>query len=97
MEEKIYLGILYEEYKNLFTQKQRNYFEDYYYNDLSLSEIAENENVSRNAVHSQIKIVEERLIELEKELKLYEKKQEILKMLSSKLSEEEYKKIEELL
>ena len=36
MEEKIYYTSLYDYYKNLFTLKQQSYFEDYYFNDLSL-------------------------------------------------------------
>ena len=65
MEKMIYLNLLYDYYKGLFTIKQQNYFEDYYYNNLSLGEIAENNNVSRNAVHNQLKIVENRVNELE--------------------------------
>ena len=60
--EKIYLNEIYIYYKELFTEKQQMYFDDYYLNDLSLSEIAENYGVSRNAVHNQLKIVEEKII-----------------------------------
>ena len=68
---------LYDLYKNLLTDKQRSYFEDYYFNDLSLFEIADNNNVSRNAIHDQLKKVissldyyEEKLGLLNKEKKL---------------------------
>ena len=77
MDKKIYLNNLYDYYSDLFTDKQKNYFEDYYFNDLSLSEIAENNNVSRNAVHSQIKIMESKLEYYEKILGLYEKANKI--------------------
>ena len=55
MDRRIYLNNLYDYYKGLFTDKQQEYFEEYYYNNLSLSEIAENNNVIRNAVHNQVK------------------------------------------
>ena len=44
--DKIYLNEIYIYYKELFTEKQQMYFEDYYMNDLSLSEIAENYDIS---------------------------------------------------
>ena len=62
MEERNYLIELYDIYGELFTTKNQNYFEDYYFNNLSLSEIAENNNISRNAVHKQIKNTEKELL-----------------------------------
>ena len=97
MDKRIRLNDLYDYYKDLFTEKQQEYFEDYYHNNLSLSEISENNNVSRNAVHNQIKIVEARLEELESILKLVEKKEKILNILSEEISEEALEKIEDLL
>ena len=46
MEKFVYLNNLYDCYKELLTDKQKMYFEDYYFNNLSLSEIAENYDVS---------------------------------------------------
>ena len=76
-EKKEYYSSLYDLYSNLLTDKQRSYFEDYYFNDLSLFEIADNNNVSRNAIHDQLKKVissleyyEEKLGLLNKEKKL---------------------------
>jgi len=97
MDRMLYLSTLYELYKGLCTDKQRLYFEDYYYNNLSLSEIAENYDISRNAVHSQLKIVESRLEEIEGILKLKKKKEKILKLLDGKISNEHLSKVEELL
>ena len=57
MDKRIYLNNLYDYYKDLFTEKQQEYFEDYYYNNFSLAEIAENNDVSRNAIHNQLKIM----------------------------------------
>ena len=82
MEKKLYLNNLYDYYQALFTEKQQSYFESYYFDDLSLSEIAENDGVSRNAVHRQLKIVEEKLVEYEQKLGLYERRQKIENLLS---------------
>lgn len=84
MEEVIYLNELYDFYGSLLTDKQRDYFENYYFNNLSLGEMAENYEVSRNAIHKQLKIVEERL-------KYYEENLELLK--KAKKAEKLVKKI----
>ena len=64
---------LYDLYSNLLTEKQRNYFEDYYYMDLSISEISENYSISRNGVYDQIKKVVNTLKKIEEALKLKER------------------------
>ena len=78
---RIYLNDLYDLYKELLRDKEKLLFEDYYQNDLSLSEIADNNKVTRNAVHKTLKNVENKLITYEDKLKLYKKKQEILKLI----------------
>ncbi len=85
MDKHIYLCDLYDFYKELFTEKQQEYFEDYYFNDLSLAEIAENHGVSRNAIHNQLKIIEDNLHDYEKKLKLYDKKNKIIDILEEKI------------
>ena len=57
---------LYDIYLNLLTNKQQQYFEEYYFDDLSISEIASNHEISRNAVFDQIKRVILNLEEYEK-------------------------------
>ncbi len=64
---------LYDLYSNLLTDKQRNYFEDYYYMDLSISEIAENYQISRNGVYDQLKRVVDTLKKIESQLRLKER------------------------
>lgn len=96
MDKKIYLNNLYDYYCDLFTEKQKEYFEEYYFNDLSLSEIAENNNVSRNAVHGQIKIIEEKLEYYENTLRLYEKACKIKEIIKN-IDEEKKNQIEELI
>lgn len=77
MEKREYLIILYDFYSELLSDKQKEHFEDYYFNNLSLGEISENENVSRNAIHKNIKVVENKLYFYEEKLKLYQKSQEL--------------------
>jgi predicted DNA-binding protein YlxM (UPF0122 family) len=97
MDKKLLLINLYDYYGLLLTDRQRSYFENYYFNDYSLAEIAENDGVSRNAVHGQLKIVEEKLFEYEDKLKLFNNSKEIKKLLSKIEEKEIREKIEELI
>ena len=96
MEEVIYYNELYDIYGELFTEKQRAYFEDYYYHNLSYSEIAENYGVSRNAAFKQIHNVTQKLDEYEKILQLKKKKEEILHIIEN-CDVDIQKKMEDLL
>ena len=96
MEEYVYYNNLYDYYYKLLTDKQRLYFEEYYFNNLSLAEIASKNNVSRNAVFKQIQITISRLKEYEEELNLYKNRQKIEKILpriNNKDIEEEIRKL----
>ena len=77
MEDFVYYGELYDLYQELLTTKQKNYFEDYYFQNLSLGEMAENYDVSRNAIFKQIHIVTEKLEEYEEKLQLFKKKKKL--------------------
>ena len=68
MEEKIKISMLCEFYGKLLTEKQYKFIDDYYNNDLSLSEIAENNNITRQAVRDNIKKGEKKLFEYEEKL-----------------------------
>ncbi|MBQ2910031.1 MAG: DNA-binding protein [Bacilli bacterium] len=81
MEEVLYFNELYDLYSGLLTDKQREYFEDYYFNNLSFSEMAENYDVSRNAIFKQIHIVTDKLKEYESILKLHEKREKLEKLI----------------
>ena len=74
MDNRIYLINLYDYYGDLLTDKQKEYFEDYYFDNLSLAEISENNNISRNAIHKQLKEVTLKLENYEKKLMLFQKK-----------------------
>lgn len=87
MDERNYLIILYDFYSELLTDKQKEYFEDYYFSNLSLGEIAENTGLSRNAIHKNIKTVEDKLLLYEEKLELYKKRillEEIIKEIDNK-------------
>ena len=96
MDKTIYYNYLYDYYASLLTDKQRSYYEDYYFSNLSLAEIAENNNVSRNAVHNQLKIATEKLEFYENNLKLFEKSKKIGKIID-KLDDKIKREIEELI
>jgi len=93
MKEEVYLASLYDYYKGLLTEKQREYFEDYYFDNLTLSEIGENNSISRNAVSSQLLKIKEKLYEYESVLNLYKNKEQIKKI----LDEDIIKKIEDFI
>ncbi len=94
MEDYILYNNLYDCYYKLLTEKQRNYFEAYYFSNLSLSEIAENYDVSRNAVYKQIQITVNKLKEYEEKLGLYAKKNNLLKILCKVKDENIRKELE---
>lgn len=96
MIERIYLSNLYDYYGVLLTEKQQEYFVDYYFNNLTLAEIAENNSVSRNAVHKQLKEVEEKLSTYEEKLQLYKKGKRIKEFIKG-LDEKLIAEIEELI
>ena len=80
-EKKEYYSALYDLYSSLLTDKQRSYFEDYYFNDLSLFEIADNMGVSRNAIHDQLKKVIDNLDNYENKLGLLKKENKLNELL----------------
>jgi predicted DNA-binding protein YlxM (UPF0122 family) len=81
LENKVKLNTLYDIYGELLTEKQKEYYEYYYLQDYSLSEISEILSVSRNAVHTQLKNVVQHLEDYEQKLKLYEKKTIVAKLI----------------
>ena len=68
MEKKVEISMLCDLYGKLLTEKQFEFINDYYNNDLSLSEIAENNNITRQAVRDIIKKGERKLFEYEEKL-----------------------------
>lgn len=68
MEKNVEISMLWQIYGKLLTEKQYKYIDYYYNTDLSLSEIAENENITRQAVRDIIKKGERKLFEYEEKL-----------------------------
>ena len=83
MDKNLKLISLYEIYNSMLTKRMREIFELYYYSDLSLREIAENKNISYQAVNDCIKKVEKQLLEYEENIKAMEMKQDILTLLEN--------------
>lgn len=84
----VYYSILLDIYGNLLTKKQYHCINRYYNLDLSLAEIAEEDNISRQAVRDNIKKAEEKLDFFEKEIQKYSvflKKEKILNSLEESL------------
>lgn len=86
MEKNLQISVLLDVYGGLLTEMQKNSLDLYYNEDLSLSEIAEHENISRQGVRDSIKRGEAELIRLEQALGLYEKQNGCDKKLSAALS-----------
>lgn len=67
----IRLIALYDIYQALLTDKQRDHFEQYYFDDLSITEISDNLGVSRNAVFDLLKRTVAKLHDYEDRLGLH--------------------------
>lgn len=87
MEKNIKMSILLDIYGKLLTEKQYNLLNDYYNNDFSQSEIAENEEITRQAVRDNLKKGENNLLEYEEKLKIMEKNLEAENKINSVLDD----------
>lgn len=73
LEKLEYKGMLYDFYGELLTQHQKKVYEDAVFNDLSLSEIADEQGISRQGVHDLIKRCDKILNDYENKLHLVKK------------------------
>ncbi len=73
LHDRQYAGLLLDYYSDFLTRHQRDILNEYYNEDLSMSEIAENYKVSKSAIQDLIQRTTKRLDELEQHLKLIEK------------------------
>ena len=74
------MALLYDYYGELLTEKQQTCFDLYYNQDLSLSEIAEEQGISRQGVHDLIRRCDKILSGYEEKLKLISKFQKTREM-----------------
>lgn len=79
-EKNLKVALLLDYYAPLLTEKQRDVIDLYYNEDLSLAEIAEHENITRQGVRDSIKRGEQTLFELENALGLTEISAKLLKI-----------------
>lgn len=73
METKLEHAYLYDFYGELLNDRQRKAYEGFYFHDLSLSEMAEEEGISRQGVHDLVKRSARALEEYESKLHLVDK------------------------
>jgi len=79
LQKRLYINELFDFYGELLSARQKEIIIAYYEENLSLSEIAENESISRNAVYDALKKAEEALIGYENKLHLYANRKNYLK------------------
>jgi hypothetical protein len=97
MDSRDYIIILYDYYGELFNDKHKEYFESYYFDNLSLGEIGDNIGISRNAIHKGIKNMEEKLYFYEEKLGLYRKNKMLEKVINDIDDENLKEKIKNIL
>lgn len=100
LEKTMRMNSLFDFYQVLLTPKQQSYMSLYYLDDYSLGEIAEEYEVSRQAVYDNIKRTEAMLEEYEKKLRLFQKfqeRQQLLKELTETLDPDEKSQVIQLI
>ncbi|BBN98634.1 putative DNA-binding protein [Sporolactobacillus terrae] len=103
LEKVLRVNALYDFYQPLLTPKQQEYLNLYYLNDFSLGEIAEKSQVTRQAVHDNLKRAEHALEAFEEKLGLFRKHEVRLSVisemraLSGHLNSEEREKLDSFL
>lgn len=73
MDKIYYITMLYDFYGELLTDKQRSVMESYYLQDFSLHEVAEEHDITRQAVQDMLKRTEKLLKQYEEKLGLFAK------------------------
>ncbi|NLJ24071.1 MAG: YlxM family DNA-binding protein [Firmicutes bacterium] len=86
----VHMGLLFDFYGQLLTDKQRLFFSLYHQDDLSLGEIAEQYGVTRQAVYDTLRRSQNTLMDFEEKLGLIKRsgKQRVqLEMIQTKLAD----------
>lgn len=97
MEEREKVIKLYDIYKNLFTDKQCECFQFYYFEDLSLNEISENLGVSKSFVGKTLNKVVSKLYEYDNLLSIYDIYKKLEKIKDNTKDSETKKELENLI
>ncbi len=100
LEKHLTINTLLSHYRELLTEKQKTIMHYYYEENFTLKEIAENENISRNAVHDQLQKTVKKLEDLEEKLGLVKKsrkRMEIIEAMKDRCKDEELSKLIESL
>src|SRR6056297_1789257 len=82
LDKTIEVSILFDYYGKLLTDKQKKIFELYYFQDLSLGEIADNLNISRQGVFDHLHRAEDTLKNYEKKLQLVQRNKKNYKIIN---------------
>lgn len=82
MEKIVQQGILYDFYGELLTEHQKQIYEGVVYENMSLAEIADEQGISRQAVHDLIKRTDKILLDYESKLGLVKRFSQIKERLS---------------
>ena len=91
MKKLVHYNELFDVYKKLLKEDELEIFTDYYEEDFSMQEIADNIHLSKSAIGKKIKTIESKLDFYEQALEIVKKN----KMLEDVLEEKEIKKIKE--
>ena len=97
MEKSVKMSMLLDLYGNMLTNTQKDTAFLYYDQNLSLSEIAEELNITRQGVRKNLSLAEEKLIELEEKLGFLEQKLHFNKVIEEVMSNIEDEKIKDKL
>ena len=97
MEKFVYFSRLFDCYRNLLNENERNTFSSYYEENLSIQEIAELRNISKSAIGSTIKNTELKLVNYENALHLQAKQEKIRKLLKKTTDKKIRQELEKLM
>ena len=97
MENREYLNKLFDIYKELLTEIEQDTFINYYEEDLSLSEIAENRSISKSSVGKTLSLTENKLKEYEEKLNFLKTKEELNNILEIENIDELKEKIKNII
>ena len=97
MEEVVIYTKLFDCYGELLTEKEQEVFQDYYFENLSMQEIADNNRVTKSAVHKTLQSAIEKLDLYEKKLGINRKNDILNSILEYDDIEEIKNKIKEVI